>query len=49
MNDRVTGYMVTYNKCDQERSDVTMTLGSNDQGRLDESRIFSNQVEREIP
>lgn len=34
LNDRAAGYMVTYIECDKERSDVTMTLGSNDQGRL---------------
>ena len=34
LNDRAAGYMVTYIECDRERSDVTMALGSNDQGRL---------------
>src|SRR4051812_48971317 len=34
VNDHAAGYMVTYIESDEERSDVTMTLGSNDQGRL---------------
>jgi hypothetical protein len=33
-NDHAAGYMVTYIECDQERNDITMALGSNDQGRL---------------
>jgi GH35 family endo-1,4-beta-xylanase len=33
-NDRAAGYMVTYIECDREMNDVTMALGSNDQGRL---------------
>jgi len=34
LNDRAAGYMVTYIECDRERTDLTMALGSNDQGRL---------------
>jgi len=30
----VAGFMVTYIECDQAMTNVTMTLGSNDQGRL---------------
>lgn len=33
-NDRVAGFMVTYIECDQEIPDVTMSVGSNDQGRI---------------
>jgi hypothetical protein len=33
-NDHAAGYMVTYIECDREMNDVTMALGSNDQGRL---------------
>jgi hypothetical protein len=33
-NDHVAGYMVTYIECEREMSDLTMALGSNDQGRL---------------
>ena len=32
--DHVAGFMVTYIECDQAMTNVTMTLGSNDQGRL---------------
>ena len=34
INDRVTGYMVTYVECDEEIPDVMMSVGSNDQGRI---------------
>jgi hypothetical protein len=34
VNDHAAGFMVTYIECDKEMPDVTMTLGSNDQGRL---------------
>jgi hypothetical protein len=34
VNDHAAGYMVTYIECDREMNDVTMALGSNDQGRL---------------
>lgn len=34
ISDHVAGFMVTYIECDQELSDVTMALGSNDQSRL---------------
>jgi hypothetical protein len=34
VNDHAAGFMVTYIECDTEMSDVTMALGSNDQGRL---------------
>ena len=34
VNDHAAGFMVTYIECDKEMSDVTMALGSNDQGRL---------------
>ena len=34
LNDRAAGYMVTYIECDEKMTDVTMALGSNDQGRL---------------
>jgi hypothetical protein len=34
VNDHVAGFMVTYIECDQAMTNVTMTLGSNDQGRL---------------
>jgi hypothetical protein len=33
-NDRAAGFMVTYIECDKEMPDVTMAVGSNDQGRL---------------
>ncbi len=33
-NDRVTGYMVTYVECEKEIPEVTMSVGSNDQGRI---------------
>ena len=33
-NDRAAGFMVTYIECDREILDVTMAVGSNDQGRL---------------
>jgi hypothetical protein len=33
-DDHVAGFIVTYLECDQARTNVTMTLGSNDQGRL---------------
>ncbi len=33
-NDRAAGYMVTYIECDREMPDVTMAVGSNDQGRI---------------
>lgn len=33
-DDHVAGFMVTYIECDQAMTNVTMTLGSNDQGRL---------------
>lgn len=34
INDHCAGYMVTYVECDQEIPDVTMAVGSNDQGRI---------------
>jgi hypothetical protein len=34
VNDHAAGFMVTYIECDKEMANVTMTLGSNDQGRL---------------
>ena len=34
LNDRTAGLMVTYIECDREMTNVTMALGSNDQGRL---------------
>ena len=34
VNDHAAGFMVTYIECDKEMTNVTMTLGSNDQGRL---------------
>jgi hypothetical protein len=34
VNDHVAGFMVTYIECDKEMPNLTMTLGSNDQGRL---------------
>lgn len=34
VNDHVAGFMVTYIECDKEMTNVTMALGSNDQGRL---------------
>ncbi len=34
ITDHAAGYMVTYIECDREMSEVTMALGSNDQGRL---------------
>ena len=34
VNDHAAGFMVTYIECDKEMRDVTMALGSNDQGRL---------------
>jgi len=33
-NDRAAGFMVTYIECDKDLPDVTMTVASNDQGRL---------------
>jgi len=33
-DDHVAGFMVTYIECDQAMTNVTMALGSNDQGRL---------------
>ena len=33
-NGRAAGFMVTYIECDRAMTNVTMTLGSNDQGRL---------------
>lgn len=32
--DRVAGYMVAYVECDEEIPEVTMSVGSNDQGRI---------------
>jgi hypothetical protein len=34
VNDHVAGFMVTYIESDKDLADVTMALGSNDQGRL---------------
>jgi len=34
VNDHAAGFMVTYIECDETMTNVTMTLGSNDQGRL---------------
>jgi hypothetical protein len=34
VNDHAAGFMVTYIECDKTMTNVTMTLGSNDQGRL---------------
>ena len=34
INDQSAGYMVAYLECDQDIPDVTMTVGSNDQGRI---------------
>jgi len=34
VNDHAAGFMVTYIECDRAMANVTMTLGSNDQGRL---------------
>ena len=34
VNDHAAGFMVTYIECDREMTNVMMTLGSNDQGRL---------------
>ena len=34
LNDRAAGYMVTYIECDQEMPDVTMAVGSNDEGQI---------------
>ena len=34
VTDHAAGFMVTYIECDKEMTNVTMTLGSNDQGRL---------------
>ncbi len=34
VNDHVAGFIVSYIECDEAMTDVTMTLGSNDQGRL---------------
>ncbi len=34
INDHCAGYMVTYVECDQDIPDVTMAVGSNDQGRI---------------
>lgn len=34
LNDRAAGFMVTYIECDEEIPDVTMSVGSNDQGRI---------------
>lgn len=33
-NDRAAGFMVTYIECDKHLPDVTMTVASNDQGRI---------------
>lgn len=33
-NDRVAGYLVTYVECETEIPEVTMAVGSNDQGRI---------------
>ena len=33
-NDHAAGFMVTYVECDKEMPDVTMAVGSNDQGRI---------------
>ena len=33
-NDRSAGFIVTYIECDREMFDVTMTVASNDQGRI---------------
>ncbi len=33
-NDRAAGYLVTYVECGEERRDVIMAVGSNDQGRI---------------
>jgi len=33
-NDHVAGFMVTYIECEKEMPDVTMAVGSNDQGRI---------------
>lgn len=34
LNDRAAGYMVTYVECDKEMTDVTMSVGSNDEGQI---------------
>jgi hypothetical protein len=34
INDHVAGYMVSYIECDQDVPDVTVAVGSNDQGRI---------------
>ena len=34
INDHVAGYMVSYLECDQDVPDVTVAVGSNDQGRI---------------
>ena len=34
LNDHAAGFMVTYVECDKEMPDVTMAVGSNDQGRI---------------
>lgn len=34
INDHVAGYMVTYIECDQDVPNVTVAVGSNDQGRI---------------
>ena len=34
INDQSAGYMVAYLECEQDIPDVTMTVGSNDQGRI---------------
>lgn len=34
LNDRAAGFMVTYVVCEEEIPDVTMSVGSNDQGRI---------------
>jgi hypothetical protein len=34
VNDHAAGFMVAYLECDKEMPNLTMTLGSNDQGRL---------------
>ncbi len=34
INDHVAGYMVTYIECDSDVPDVTVAVGSNDQGRI---------------
>ena len=34
LNDRAAGYLVTYIECDREMVGMTMSVGSNDQGRI---------------